>query len=222
MWLEEYVKVLRREVTSLVILTQSFHFSEPCRLQNILSILLLMIFVVISTGGRYFCLTKMVFPSFLPRLSSPIRRFLLPMLSLLVAVLCVLESAFTKSFQSSLSLRSSTSMNQKCSQLSLPSSCGLPCCKVFKLNCFTYISVISSQPAANRFMQCYLHELWLLLPLYNIHLVVRSVSGSENWLADALSRFHTGNCCDQVHLFAADYSMLECSVPDGLFFLMID
>ena len=72
MWLEEYVKLLRREVTSLVILTQSFHFSEPCRLvqclQNILSILLLMIFVVISTGGRYFCLTKMVFPSFLPRL----------------------------------------------------------------------------------------------------------------------------------------------------------
>ena len=52
MRLEEYVQLSGREVTFLVILTQSFHFSEPCGLvqclQNILSILLLMIFVVIS------------------------------------------------------------------------------------------------------------------------------------------------------------------------------
>jgi len=60
-------------------------------------------------------------------------------------------------------------------------------------------------------MQCCLRELQLFLAWHNIQLVVRQVSGSENWLADALSRFHTG-----------DYSLLECSVTDHLLMLTID
>ena len=75
----------------------------------------------------------------------------------------------------------------------------------------TCVSVLSSQHASNCFMQPFLQELRLFLALHNIQLIVRYVSGSENWLADALSRFLTG-----------DYSLFVCSVPDYLLLCTID
>ena len=51
------------------------------------------------------------------------------------------------------------------------------------------VSVINAQYSTNIFMQRCLRQLWLLLALFNIQLVVSSVSGCENWLADSLSRF---------------------------------
>lgn len=61
----------------------------------------------------------------------------------------------------------------------------------------TCVSLINSQHSPNVFMQRCLRELWLLLAVYNIKLIVRSVRGCDNWLADSLSRFHTGKYCHQ-------------------------
>ena len=57
----------------------------------------------------------------------------------------------------------------------------------------TCVSVINSQHSTNVFLQRCLRELWLLLALYNIKLLVRSVRRCDNWLADSVSRFHTEN-----------------------------
>ena len=86
----------------------------------------------------------------------------------------------------------------------------------------TCVSVINSQHSSKVFMQRCLRELWLLLALHNIQLSVRSVRGCDNWLADSLSRFHTGNFCSQFNSLAADLSLTECSVPDSLFLFAVE
>ena len=65
----------------------------------------------------------------------------------------------------------------------------------------TCVSVINSQHSPNVFMQSCLREPWLLLALYNITLIVRSVRGCDNWLADSLSRFHTTTTTTTTSLF---------------------
>ena len=65
----------------------------------------------------------------------------------------------------------------------------------------TCVSVINSQHSPNVFMQRCLWELWLLLALYNITLIVRSVRGCDNWLADSLGRFHTTTTTTTTSLF---------------------
>ena len=57
----------------------------------------------------------------------------------------------------------------------------------------------------------------MLLALYNITLIVRSVRGCDNWLADSLSRFHTGKYCQRFKSLAGARSLTECTVPDSLF-----
>ena len=86
----------------------------------------------------------------------------------------------------------------------------------------TCVSVINSQHSSNVFMQRCLRELWLLLALHNIQLSVRSVRGCDNWLADSLSRFHTGNVCSKFNSLAADLSLTQCTVPDSLFLLAVE
>ena len=86
----------------------------------------------------------------------------------------------------------------------------------------TCVSVINSQHSSNVFMQRCLRELWLLLALHNIQLSVRSVRGCDNWLADSLSRFHTGNFCSKFNSLAADLSLTQCTVPDSLFLFAVE
>ena len=81
----------------------------------------------------------------------------------------------------------------------------------------TCVSVINSQYSTNLFMQQCLRELWLLLALFNIQLVVRHVRGCDNWLADSLSRFHTGDFSAQFHALSTSLHLSECPVPDSLF-----
>ena len=81
----------------------------------------------------------------------------------------------------------------------------------------TCVSVINSQHSTNVFMQRCLRELWLLLALYNIKLLVRSVRGCDNWLADSLSRFHTGKYCHRFKALAEARSLTEWPLPDSLF-----
>lgn len=81
----------------------------------------------------------------------------------------------------------------------------------------TCVSVINSQHSPNVLMQRCLRELWLLLALYNITLIVRSVRRCDNWLADSLSRFHTGKYCQRFKSLAGARSLTECTVPDSLF-----
>ena len=81
----------------------------------------------------------------------------------------------------------------------------------------TCVSVMNSQHSPNVFMQRCLRELWLLLALYNITLIVRSVRGCDHWLADYLSRFHTGKYCDRFKSLEGARSLTECAVPDSLF-----
>lgn len=78
----------------------------------------------------------------------------------------------------------------------------------------TCVSVINSQYSTNHFMQQCLQERLLLLALFNIQLVVR---GCDNWLADSLSRFHTGDFSVQFHALSTSLQLSECSVPDSLF-----
>ena len=85
------------------------------------------------------------------------------------------------------------------------------------INYQSCVSVINSQHSPNVFMQRCLRELWLLLALYNITLIVRSVRGCDNWLADSLSRFHTGKYCQHFKSLAGARSLTECTVPDSLF-----
>ena len=81
----------------------------------------------------------------------------------------------------------------------------------------TCVPVISSQHSRNVFMQRCLRELWLLLALHNIKLIVRSVRGCDNWLADSLSRFHTGKYCHRFKSLAEARSLTECTLPDSFF-----
>ena len=81
----------------------------------------------------------------------------------------------------------------------------------------TCVSVINSESSSNVFMQRCLQELWLLLPLYNINLIVCSVCGCDNWLADSLSRFHTDKYCHRFESLAEARSHTECTLPDSLF-----
>ena len=81
----------------------------------------------------------------------------------------------------------------------------------------TCASVISSQYSSNRFMQRCLLELWLLLALFNIQLIVRSVPGCDNWLADSLSRFHIGEFRAKFQSLSAHLQITECTVSDSLF-----
>lgn len=81
----------------------------------------------------------------------------------------------------------------------------------------TCVSVINSQHSPNVFMQRCLRELWLLLALYNIKLIVRSVRGCDNWLADSLSRFHTGKYCHRFKSLTEARSLTECTLPDSFF-----
>lgn len=71
----------------------------------------------------------------------------------------------------------------------------------------TCVSVINSQYSTNHFMQQCLQELWLLLALFNIQLVVRHVRGCDNWLADSLSRFHTGDFSVQFHALSTSLQL---------------
>ena len=81
----------------------------------------------------------------------------------------------------------------------------------------TCVSVINSQYSTNLFLQRCLRELWLLLALFNIQLLVRSVRGSDNWLADSLSRFHIGEFSAKFNSFASNLHLSERSVADSLF-----
>ena len=81
----------------------------------------------------------------------------------------------------------------------------------------TCMSVINSQHSRNVFMQRCLRELWLLLALHNIKLIVRSVRGCDNWLADSLSRFHTGKYCHRFKSLAEARSLTECTLPNSFF-----
>ena len=85
----------------------------------------------------------------------------------------------------------------------------------------TCVSVINSQYSTNPFMQQCLRELWVLLALFNIQLVVRHVRGCDNWLADSLSRFHTGDFSVQFHALSTSLQLSECFVPDSLFHFTI-
>ena len=85
------------------------------------------------------------------------------------------------------------------------------------INYQSCVSVINSQHSPNVFMLRCLRELWLLLALYNITLIVRSVRGCDNWLADSLSRFHTGKYCQRFKSLAGARSLTECTLPDSLF-----
>ena len=80
-----------------------------------------------------------------------------------------------------------------------------------------WVSVINSQYSSNRFMQRCLRELWLLLALFNIQLIVRSVPGCDNWLADLLSRFHIGEFRVKFQSLSAHLHLTECTVSDSLF-----
>lgn len=79
------------------------------------------------------------------------------------------------------------------------------------------VSVINAQYSTNIFMQRCLRQLWLLLALFNIQLVVSSVSGCENWLADSLRRFHAGDFSAKFNSLASSLHLSECSVADSLF-----
>ena len=81
----------------------------------------------------------------------------------------------------------------------------------------TCVSVINSQSSSNVFMQRCLRELWLLLALYNINLIVRSVRRCDNWLADSLSRFHTDKYCHRFKSLGEARSLTECTLPDSFF-----
>ena len=81
----------------------------------------------------------------------------------------------------------------------------------------TCVSVINLQCSTNLFMQQCLRELWLLLALFNIQLVVHHVRRCDNWLADSLSRFHTGDFSAQFHALSNSLQFSECPVPDSLF-----
>ena len=81
----------------------------------------------------------------------------------------------------------------------------------------TCVSVINSQHSSNVFMQRCLRELWLLLALYNIKLIVRSVRACDNWLADSLSRFNTGKYCHHFKSLSEARSLTECTVPTWQF-----
>ena len=45
---------------------------------------------------------------------------------------------------------------------------------------------------------------------------------TDNWLADALSRFHTGNHGQKFHSLAENLCLSVCPVPDGLFTVVIE
>ena len=81
----------------------------------------------------------------------------------------------------------------------------------------TCVSVINSQHSSNVFMQRCLRDLWLLLALYNIKLIVRSVCGYDDWLADSLSRFHTSKYCHHFKSLAQACSLTECTLSDSFF-----
>ena len=81
----------------------------------------------------------------------------------------------------------------------------------------TCVAVINSQYSTNVFMQRCLRELWLQLALFNIQLVVRSVRGSDNWLADSLSRFHVGEVSTKLHSWCSNPQLSQRHVDDSLF-----
>lgn len=81
----------------------------------------------------------------------------------------------------------------------------------------TCVAVINSQYSTNVFMQRCLRELWLQLALFNIQLVVRSVRGSDNWLADSLSTFHVGEVSTKLHSWCSNPQLSQRHVDDSLF-----
>ena len=81
----------------------------------------------------------------------------------------------------------------------------------------TCVAVINSQYSTNVFMQRCLRELWLQLALFNIQLVVRSVRGSDNWLADSLSRLHVGEVTTKFHSWWSNPQLSQRHVDDSLF-----
>ena len=86
----------------------------------------------------------------------------------------------------------------------------------------TCVSIINSQHSPNVFMQRCLRELWLLLALYNIKLIVRPVRRCDNWLADSLSRFHTGKYCHHFKSLAEARSLTDCTLPDSFFIFTLE
>ena len=81
----------------------------------------------------------------------------------------------------------------------------------------TCVAVINSQYSTNVFMQRCLRELWLQLALFNIQLVVRSVRGSDNWLADSLSRLHVGEVTTKFQSWWSNPQLSQRHVDDNLF-----